>query len=243
VAATCPLGDHRSTEHRVLFRPTGIGLRSGTRSLALFVGPVSLPRARRHSFSSSLVFPEFFLFFFLSRYGRGGGGGGGCIAAGLVNIHVCMHVAVCTAMLYISVARCRWNVRKKNDRDTQLAGFWGKFISRFFHRTEMRRAAPTNCGESPRNASERPRDTLRILKIGERANGKRVPSIKPEFLYWIKSSFSRFMVIFLTVLKKREKHHERGNSFVQEEIHSRLLFSKFSCFDTQLEVFIKLNQH
>lgn len=65
-AATCPLGDHRSTEHRALFRPMGIGLRSGTRSLALFVEPVSVSPtlARTLSRRSSLLRSPNISFFF-----------------------------------------------------------------------------------------------------------------------------------------------------------------------------------
>lgn len=108
-----------------------------------------------------------------------------------MNIHVCMHVAVCVAVYTFPLRVVGEKLGKKKERkkkirlrDTQLVGF----ISRFFHATEMHRAAPTNCGESPRNASERRRDALRILKNlkdqgARKRNDKRVSSTKLEFLY------------------------------------------------------------
>lgn len=153
VAATCPLGDHRSTEHRVLFRPTSIGLRSGTRSLALFVEPVSLPRAHRHSLSLPLPrVPRISPFFPLSLaawkgrrmrrgrsreyprvYARGGMRGG-------------VHIS------FVRAEKLEGRKKKQRSRYT-ISRFLDKFISRLF--LPDGRYAPCSADKLRRISSER----------------------------------------------------------------------------------------
>lgn len=165
VAATCPLGDHRSTEHRVLFRPTSIGLRSGTRSLALFVKPVPLPLPLSLPPLCSLNLHFFSLSFVVWKGRR-------MYHGQSVNIHVCLHVAVCTAM-YTFLSRAvsgKLGTKKKKTKNTTpryaISRVFRVNLSRVFS-TERR--CTVQRGQIVENLDGR--DALRILKIRELANG------------------------------------------------------------------------
>lgn len=185
-AATCPLGDHRSTEHRGLFRPTGIGLRRAVRALSLSSFNLSrslrLPRAPPLAAPPPRAFPEYlFLFFSPPPRAREESDRNRDWTP-----NECPRVYARGDARLLRGGRLK-KIYKDNRERHAISRLSGEFIPRFF--------TPIICEESFRNA--RWETCCRAYPESQRSESARMASIKSEFLRRIKSSFHQALESYL----------------------------------------------